>query len=99
VVRASIEVQAPVDEALRRWSEFSALAQRSAFARRRTRHVWQLDFERTAPGRSRVTLQLEQRRGGVGSDTLHRVVEDQLAAFGCFVDDDGGLLRCGNAPW
>ena len=24
---------------------------------------------------------------------------DQLAAFECFVDDDGGLLRCGNAPW
>ena len=99
VVRASIEIRAPIDEALRRWSQFSALKQRSAFARRRSRLVWQLDVERAAAARSRVTLQLAQREGGAGADALRRAVEDHLVAFKGFVDDDGGLLRCGNAPW
>jgi len=99
VVRASIEVQARVDEALRRWSEFSALAERSP-APTIPSHAFvsRVDFETLDAARSRVTLQLEHRGSLPEPARARRALEDHLVAFGGFVDENGSL-RCRSACW
>lgn len=89
VVSASIEVGAPIHEALHHWSEFSGVRQPGA---------WQVDFEPGAGSRSRVTLELEQRSAVPGSDALRRVLEAHLVAFEGFVARRA-RLRCATARY
>jgi hypothetical protein len=97
VVQASIEVQARVDEALRRWSEFSAMTQRSATPFIPTQaFASRVDFEPLGGSRSRVTLQLEHRGSLPEPACARRALEDHLLAFGGFVDESGSL-RCRSA--
>lgn len=89
VVSASIEIRVRVDEALRRWSEFSARTQPGPSAVARTFVPRRVDFEPLAGARSRVSLRLEHR--GVWPEPLsaRRALEDQLVAFESFVDERG----------
>jgi hypothetical protein len=96
-VHASIEIRAPIDEALYGWSEFCALTQGSfALAGRRTSPCWRAHFERCAGSRSRITLQLEHRGPSGEPAALRRALEDRLVAFKGFVDERG-LRRCESA--
>ena len=67
-IRASIAVRAPIDEALRRWSDHAAAL--------RPRQV---DFEALASCESRVTLEAEPSYHA--ADLVQRELERQLAAF------------------
>jgi hypothetical protein len=93
VVRASIEIRAPIAEALHRWSEFSTLEHA------RLAHgclSQQVDFRPLPGARARVTVRLDRRGACPEAATARRALEDQLVAFEGFVDDSG-LRPCGNA--
>ena len=94
VARASIEIRAHIDDALRCWSEFSAAAgalPRGISASRR------VDFVPLAGSSTRLDLRLVQRGPLREPAATRRALEDRLRAFKSFVEEGEPCVRLRSA--